>query len=113
LFEGYIFINKRKIKSLERGDMSKKFNRIAAKKNKKKSKSRFMDSIILSENTTGNNQTNSEINTEDSPTSASTSTSSVTVSQSSSFGFLSRELITIGIISGVLLVGLIVTSLIA
>tara|TARA_Y100000817_G_C16835926_1_gene535731 strand:+ start:523 stop:858 length:336 start_codon:yes stop_codon:yes gene_type:complete len=110
LLQGYIFVNRRKIRSLERGDMAKKFNRIAAKKNKKKAKSRFMDSIVLSENAPTSDQNNSEITADDSVASA--PIASTNVSQVSSYNFLSKELIAIGTISGVLLVGLIVASLI-
>ena len=40
--------------------MAKKFNRVSAKKNKQKARSRFKDSIILSENAPSNNQDNPE-----------------------------------------------------
>ena len=90
--------------------MAKKFNRVSAKKNKQKARSRFKDSIILSESAPSNSQNNSEIIVNQSEISVA-STSSVDA-QASSYSFLSKELITIGIISSVLLIGLIVSSLI-
>ncbi len=91
--------------------MAKKFNRISAKKNKQKARSRFKDSIILSESAPSNNQDNSEIIVNQSEISVA-STSSIDA-QASSYSFLGKELITIGIISSVLLIGLIASSLIA
>mgnify|MGYP001332147604 CR=1 FL=1 len=90
--------------------MAKKFNRVSAKKNKQKAKSRFKDSIILSEGSSPSNQDNSEIIINQSEISVA-STSSIDP-QTSSYNFLSKELITIGIITSVLLIVLIVSSLI-
>jgi hypothetical protein len=91
--------------------MAKKFNRVSAKKNKQKSKSRFKDSIILSESVPSTDQNNSEIIINQSEISVA-STASIDT-QTSSYSFLSKELITIGIITSVLFIGLIVSSLIA
>ena len=90
--------------------MAKKFNRVSAKKNKQKARSRFKDSIILSESAPSNSQNNSEIIVNQSEISVASTPSIDT--QASSYSFLSKELITIGIISSVLLIGLIVSSLI-
>tara|TARA_B100001996_G_scaffold315327_1_gene258149 strand:- start:434 stop:709 length:276 start_codon:yes stop_codon:yes gene_type:complete len=91
--------------------MAKKFNRVSAKKNKQKAKSRFKDSIILSDSGSLSDQNNSEIIVDQSEISVA-STPSIDP-QTSSYSFLGKEIINIGIITSVLLIGLIVTSFIA
>jgi hypothetical protein len=90
--------------------MSKKFNRVSAKKNKQKAKSRFKDSIILSDSEPLSDQKTSEILVDQNEISVA-STSSIDP-KTSSYSFLSKEIINIGIITSVLIIGLIATSFI-
>ncbi|MFL2673417.1 MAG: hypothetical protein ACJ0G3_01905 [Dehalococcoidia bacterium] len=90
--------------------MAKKFNRVSAKKNKQQSKSRFKDSIILSESTNTINNT-SEIIADQNEVSV--GITSPIEQQNATYSFLSKEIVNIGIITSILLAGLVVTSLIA
>ena len=91
--------------------MAKKFNRVSAKKNKQKSKSRFKDYIIISESANTSDNNTSEIITDQNEVPVGITSS--TEPQTATYSFLSKEIVNIGIITSVLLAGLVVTSLIA